>query len=170
MAAEGSKASAPLGSQASFFQQIVGGGAALVQMRSDLSEDVQVGHGRSVQCPGNRLVGQIVVGGAESAGDDDEIGPGDCLQHCFTDLRRLVADGVDRVDGVPRFEQLAGRITTGGVKDSAGRQFVADGNDFTDHVMLSQRWAVAPSFDNVVNSTVATVLISASSPARWMAI
>ena len=90
--------------------------------------------GVQAQGADHRLVGQVVGGRPQSAGDEDEVGVGQGLPEGGADQVDVVADGVHGADLVAEQEQLPGRIPAGSVGDPAGGQFVADGDQRSNHV------------------------------------
>ncbi len=82
----------------------------------------------------HRLVGQVVGGRPQAAADEDEIGLAERLPEGGADQLHIVADGVHGADLVAEQEQLTGRVPAGGVGDPAGGQFVADGDQRSNHV------------------------------------
>ena len=95
-----------------------------------------VDHGLQAKGADHRLVGQVVGGRPQAAGDEDEISVGEGFPEGGADQFHIVADGVHGADLVAEQEQLMGRVAAGGVGDAAGGQFVADGDQFSYHVPL----------------------------------
>lgn len=82
---------------------------------------------------GDERASEIIARGAEPAGDQDEIGPGQSLAEGVVDRLGVVGDGSLPGESVAEGGELAGDPLGVGVEDGAQHEFAAGINELDDH-------------------------------------
>ena len=82
---------------------------------------------------GGKLAGEVVAGGAEAAGDEDEIGTAQRLAEGGLDARAVVGDAHLAGDFVAEVGELAAKPLLVGVEDAPDQEFGAGVDEFDAH-------------------------------------
>ena len=101
--------------------------------RAHLLVDGLVAYQFHAEQPGQRMFGDVVLGRAETAGADDDVGVRQRLRDGFGDRFGSVGYRSDPVDFDSGRVQLFADPCRVGVDDLSDQNFVADGNDFCLH-------------------------------------
>ena len=86
-----------------------------------------------VQAEGDRLAGEVVLGGAEAAGDEDEVGALVGAAYRLRQALEVVADGGNVVHVDAHGRQADGEVLRIGVEDLAEQYLRANGDDLRLH-------------------------------------
>ncbi len=104
-------------------------GEALVE----LSEDGGVGMKLDVERGGGGFAGEVVFGGAEAAGEDDDVGAGDGDAGGAGEVGEVVADDGLEGDLNAEIVEAVGEEEGVGVLPEGREHLGAGGDDFSDH-------------------------------------
>ena len=90
----------------------------------------------TVQDFGDDVAGDVVAGGAETAGEEEDVGAGEGGADGVGHAGRVVADSGVAGNAVAEGEELAGEVVDVGVGDEAEEEFGAGGDEFDVHCGL----------------------------------
>ena len=97
-------------------------------------EDGVVGVEVDAECGGDGFAGEVVFGGAEAAGEDDDVGAGDGDEGGAGEVGEIVADDGLEGDLDAEIVEAVGEVEGVGVL-AEGREHLGAGcNDFSDHL------------------------------------
>ena len=99
-------------------------------------EDVGVAVEGEVEDLGEALAGEVVFGGAEAAGEDDDVGAGEGDANGGGEVSAVVADDGLEGDGDAEVVEAGGEVEGVGVLAMRREHLGADGDDFCDHFVL----------------------------------
>ena len=105
------------------------GGESLVER----GEDGGVGAEVDVECGGGGFAGEVVFGGAEAAGEDDDVGAGDGDGGGAGEVREVVADDGLEGDLYAEVVEAVGEVEGVGVLTVGREHLGAGSDDFSDH-------------------------------------
>ena len=89
---------------------------------------------REVEGVGDALAGEVVFGGAEAAGEDDDVGAAEGDADGGGEVVAVVADDGLEGDGDAEVVEAGGEVERVGVLAMRREHLGADGDDFSDHV------------------------------------
>ena len=129
------------------------GAVAVFEIGGDAGTSFGVFFERQIQQFGNALAGEVVTGGAETAGDDDELGVGDG----FADggLNGFAGVGYDLLMGerVAHTCELLGEPMVVGVENATNKEFATGVDEFHAHVRSVPRRCITRNAQAFVNKT-----------------
>src|SRR6202042_1291925 len=94
----------------------------------------RVGMQLEVKRGGGGFAGKIVFGGAEAAGEDDDVGAGDSDGGGAGEMREVVADDGLEGDLYAEVVEAVGEVEGVGVLTEGREHLGTDSDDFSDHV------------------------------------
>ena len=104
-------------------------GEALVER----GEDVGVAAELEAEGGGDGFAGEVVFGGAEAAGEEDDVGAGDARSAALVRCSRLSPTMVLKATWTPRSLRPLGEVERVGVLPEGREHLRAGGDDFSDH-------------------------------------
>ncbi len=117
------------------------GGVALVEVGDDGVVAVEL----EVEGCGDGFAGEVVFGGAEAAGEEDDVGAGDGDADGGGEVGEVVADDGFEGDGDAEVVESLGEVEGVGVLAEGRQHLGADGDDFSDHVFCGLPFGGYPS-------------------------
>ena len=102
---------------------------------------------------GDALAGEVVTGGTEAAGDDDELGAGDGFADGDLDGFAGVGYGLLMGECVAHTRELLGEPMVVGVEDAPNEEFAAGVDEFHAHVRSVPRRCITRNAKAFVNKT-----------------
>ncbi len=105
------------------------GGEALVEA----GEEIGVAMEREAEGGGDGLAGEVVLGGAEAAGEEDDVGAVEGGAGGVGEVLEVVADDGFEGDGDAEVVETGGEVERVGVLPVGGEHLGAGGDDFSDH-------------------------------------
>ena len=108
---------------------------------------------RQIQQLGDALAGEVVTGGTEAAGDDDELGTGDGFADSGLDGFAGVGYGLLMGECVAHTRELLGEPMVVGVEDAPNEEFAAGVDEFHAHVRSVPRRCITRNAKAFVNKT-----------------
>ena len=99
-------------------------------------EDGVVGVKADVECGGGGLAGEVVFGGAEAAGEDDDVGAGDGDEGGAGEMGEVVADDGLEGDLDAEVVEALGEVEGVGVLAEGREHLGASCDDFSDHGLI----------------------------------
>ena len=97
-------------------------------------EDGVVGVELDAERGGDGFAGEVVFGGAEAAGEDDDVGAGERDASGAGEVREVVADDGLEGDRDAEVVEAVGEVEGVGVLAEGRQHLGAGGDDFSDHV------------------------------------
>jgi len=91
---------------------------------------------------GDGVAGEVVLGGAEAAGEDDNIGAGEGDESGAGKVREIVADDGFEGDLDAEVVEAVGEVERVGVLTEGCEHLGAGGDDFSDHVLFCKPFLV----------------------------
>ena len=85
---------------------------------------------------GDGFAGEVVFGGAEAAGEDDDVGARECDEGGAGEVREIVADDGLEGDLDAEVVEAVGEVEGVGVLAEGREHLGAGGDDFSDHVLF----------------------------------
>ena len=129
----GSNTTAPLRNQGQAAVTLHPGDLPLLQIAAEAGQQRLVVPERQAQGLGRGGHGQVVFGGPQAPGDDDEPGAAQRLEQKLPKQRRLIPENSDPLHRQPGFVKPPGRIAGIKIGHPPGDQLGAGGDDFTLH-------------------------------------